>query len=329
MDSLLFALGAVTPIMLMVVLGYTLKRIGLMNTTFAKAANKLVFRVFLPATLFLNVYRIESFANFDLRSVLYAVTVVLAIFALMLPFTLIATKKKGRRGPLLQVSFRSNCALVGLALAESLFGAEGATVTTLVTAAVIPLFNVLAVISLSIFREDGERVGAWGVVLDILKNPLIISIAVGLAVLGIRALLVQNGITWRLSDFTPVYKVLEYLASMATPMALLVLGAQFEFSAVAALKREIIIGTVARTVIAPALGVGIAYFFLRDIFHGAHFAAFVAVFASPVAVSSAPMTQELGGDVELAGQLVVWTTLFSALSIFLCSFLLRLAGIFA
>ena len=246
----------------------------------------------------------------------------------MLPLSYLATKEKARRGPLVQVAFRSNYALVGLALAESLFGAEGAVIATLLSALVIPLFNVLAVISLSIFREGSERIRIGGIVLDILKNPLILSIAAGLAALGVRALFAQGGIAWRLSDITPLFTVLGYLADMATPLALLVLGAQFEFSAVKALRTEIIWGTAARTVVAPLLGVGIAYAFLRHLFNGAHFATFVAVFASPVAISSAPMAQELGGDVELAGQLVVWTTLCSALSIFLCSFLLRLAGVF-
>ncbi|MBQ3482700.1 MAG: AEC family transporter [Clostridia bacterium] len=328
MESLLFALGAVAPIMLTVALGYGLRRVGLMSADFAKAANKLVFRVFLPATLFCNVYGIEALADIDLTYMIYALLVVFGIFALMLPLSLLATEHKSRRGPLVQVAFRSNFALVGLALAGSLFGQEGELIATLLSAVVIPLFNVLAVISLSVFGEGGERARVRRIVLDILKNPLIISIALGFVALGVRALLVQNGIAWRLSDVTPVFDVLGYLSDLATPMALLVLGARFEFSAIKALRREIVIGTLARCLAAPLLGVGIAFVFFRDSFNGAHFAAFVALFASPVAISSAPMTQELGGDVELAGQLVVWTTLVSALSIFLCSFLLRLAGVF-
>ena len=83
-----------------------------------------------------------------------------------------------------------------------------------------------------------------------------------------------------------------------------------------------------RTVVVPLLGLGTAYLFFRNIFGGAQFAAFVAVFATPVAVSSVPMTQEMDGDVILAGQLVVWTTLASAVSVFLVSFLLKAVGVF-
>ena len=106
------------------------------------------------------------------------------------------------------------------------------------------------------------------------------------------------------------------------------LGAQFEFSAIKGLRREIITGVLYRTVLAPVLGVGVAYLFFGDRFGGAHFAAFVALFATPVAVSSLPMAQEMGNDAELAGQYVVWTTLVSALSIFLASLWLKQVGIF-
>jgi predicted permease len=94
------------------------------------------------------------------------------------------------------------------------------------------------------------------------------------------------------------------------------------------LKREILFGTLMRTVIVPVLGIGTAYLLFRSRFSGAHFAAFIAVFATPVSISSVPMAQEMDGDVTLAGQLVVWTTVMSALSVFLTSFLLKAAGIF-
>jgi predicted permease len=124
-----------------------------------------------------------------------------------------------------------------------------------------------------------------------------------------------------------LFTILKYLSNLSTPLVLLVLGAQFEFSAVRALRREVVFGTLMRTLIVPLLGIGIAYLCFKNRFTGAHFAAIVAVFATPVAVSSVPMAQEMQNDVTLAGQLLVWTTLFSALTIFLASFLLRLAGI--
>ena len=96
----------------------------------------------------------------------------------------------------------------------------------------------------------------------------------------------------------------------------------------ASLKREIIFGVVSRTVIAPALTIGLAYFAFGEIFTPAHFACFVALFATPVAVPSVPMVQEMGGDLTLAGQLVVWSTLASALTMFVTVALLRFGDAF-
>lgn len=328
MDSLIFALEAVSPIIIMVAIGYILKKIGFMDASLAKKANKLVFRVFLPSMLFLNVYKISDIGQIDLGYVVYVLAALVAIFGLAIPAVILVSKRKESRGALLQAVFRSNYALIGIPLAQSLFGDEGVAVATILSAFTIPLLNILAVISLSVFRGDGEKPGIKKILMGIVKNPLIISVLSGVIVLGVRALFVRYSIDLRLSDITPVFKVLNYLSNMATPLALLVLGAQFEFSAVASLKREIIFGTLARTVIVPLIGIGGAYLLFGDVFSGAHFATFVAVFATPVAVSSVPMAQEMDSDAVLAGQLVVWSTLVSGFTVFLVSFLLRSAGVF-
>lgn len=332
MDSLIFALNAVAPIVAMVAIGYILKRIGFMSAEFAKMANKLVFRLFLPCMLFLNVYNIGNLGEMDFGYVGYVVAAVLVIFAITLPLTRLAAKGNAQRGVLLQSVFRSNYALIGIPLSQSLYGAAGVTVATLLSAVIIPAFNVLAVISLSIFRPTDGKPSVKKILVGIAKNPLIQAVFTGLATLGVRALLVRGGVEFRLSDITPLFKVLTYLSNMATPMALLVLGAQFEFSAVSSLRREILFGTLMRTVAVPVFGLGCAYVLMSCNvlpLTGAHFAAFVAAFCTPVAVSSVPMAQEMDSDVTLAGQLVVWTTLVSALTVFLAAFILRAVGVFA
>ncbi len=327
MTSLIFAINAVAPIILTVAIGYFLKKAGFMDGAFAKMANRLVFHVFLPAMLFLNIYKIEDIAATEFGFVFYAVAMLVAVFLLAIPAVLLLTKEPRRRGVLLQASFRSNYALIGIPLAQLLFSDEGAAVATLLSAVFIPMLNILAVISLSSFCGKGKP-SVKKIILDILKNPLIESIGLGLFALCLRYAFVKHGISFRLANITPIYEVLGYLKNLATPLALLVLGAQFEFSAVKELKKEIIFGTLMRTVIVPCLGIGVAYFAFGDIFGGAHFAAFVAAFATPVAVSSVPMAQEMGGDEVLAGQMVVWTTLFSVLSVFTASYLLKAVGVF-
>ncbi len=328
MASFIFALNAVLPIILMVAIGYFLRAIGFVDSDMAKKLNRLVFRIFLPVMLFLNVYNIEGAEGIEPGFIIYALVALLTIFLLALPAVMLITKHPERRGAMLQGSFRSNYALIGVPLAQSLFGELGATVATVLLAMAIPLFNVLAVVSLSIFSSGGERVSAKKILLGILKNPLIQGVAAGAVALIIKSALMSQGISFNILDITPLAKVLSYLSSLATPLALIALGAQFKFSAISDLRREIIAGTLIRAVIVPFAAIGIAYLLFRNSFGGAQFAALVAMFSTPVAVSSVPMAQEMGADVDLAGQLVFWTTVVSAFTIFLISFALSLLGVF-
>ena len=324
MTSLIFALNAVLPIVSIAVIGYLCKRVGLISVSTAKEMNKIVFRLLLPCMLFLNVYKIDTLSGFDFGYVWFALVITLIIFLVGIPLCMLVTKNNGQRGPLLQAIFRSNYALIGIPLATSLYGEEGSIVATLLSAFSIPLYNVLAVICLSVFG-DGERIDVKKILLGIVKNPLIRSIALGGVCLLVRAVLRENGIAWSLADIRPMYSVIEQLSKTATPVALLALGAEFELSAVPALKKQILFGTLMRVLAVPAVALLAAYLFGG--FTGAHYAAFVALFATPVAVSSVPMAQEMGADSGLAGQLVVWTTVVSAFTIFFFSLLLKAVGI--
>lgn len=329
MTSFLFAINAAAPIVIMMALGYFLKKIGFITRDFAKLGNNLVFRVFLPVMLFLNIYKIEGIGGIRLGFAAYAIIAVLAIFLIALPVVLAFTKESGKRGALLQATFRSNYALIGVPLAEALFGQPGVSTASVLSAFAIPTFNVLAVIVLSVFAGNGKgRTSIKKVLLGILKNPLIIGVALGICALLLRELFVATNVSFRLTELTPIYKVLTYLSSVATPMALIILGAQFEFSAISELRREIIFGILTRCLIVPTIGIGAAILFFRNTFDGAAFAAFVALFATPVAVSSVPMAQEMKSDYKLAGQLVVWSTIFSVLTIFISSLLLKALDIF-
>lgn len=330
MDSFLFAVGAVSPLIIMVVIGYFLKKIGMISANFAKAANRLVFRLFMPVMLFTKIYSMTDFSDVNVMFIGYALVCLLTIFFLAIPASIIVARKKNRRGVLVHSIVRSGYSLIGIPLAGALYGEPGATAATILAAAAIPLFNVLAVISLSAIGADEttKKPTVGSILKGIVTNPLIVGIFTALCCLAIRVLFTKVGIGFRLSNITPLMAVLNYLTDLAIPLALLVLGAQFEFSAVSSLKREIIFGVTVRTVVVPLVTLSIAYFLLREHFAPAHFATYVALFATPVAVPSVPMTQEIGGDVTLAGQLVVWSTLVSAFTIFLTTFLLRMGGAF-
>lgn len=328
-DAFVFAANAVLPIVLMIALGYFFKRIKLLNQGFLDVGNKLTFRVLIPALLYYNIYGIGSLGEINFGFVLYGLAAVAAIFLIATLVTCLFTKDGGKRGALIQATFRSNYAIIGLPLASALFGDKGAAAAGVMSAFCVPLFNILAVVTLTIFNNDSQKkkIDIKKILIGIIKNPLIIGTVLGLLTLGVRELFVLWGVDFRLRDIEFLYKTLENLKSICTPFALIVLGGRFEFSAVKRQLKHIVFGTLMRTVAVPVIALSVAYFFIPDL-SGEHYATYVAVFATPVAVASAIMAKEMGADDELAGQLVVWTSLVSTVTIFIYVAIFRTIGIF-
>ena len=95
MDSLIFALSAVAPIVLTVVVGYFFKKIGMMDEDFAKKANKLVFRAFMPVMLFVNIYKMKI-SDIDLGFIGFCLISLFVVFGLAVPASMIIAGKKDR-----------------------------------------------------------------------------------------------------------------------------------------------------------------------------------------------------------------------------------------
>ncbi len=355
------AVNAIIPIVLLIVLGYVLKRIKFLSGGFLKECNKLVFKVCLPCMMFVNIYNIDDLASVNWSLVVYAVVAIVIIFVIGLAVCVLTTKDNRRRGVILQCCFRSNFAIIGLSLAMSLAGSDGSAavngIVAIIQAVTIPIFNILAVISLSIFvgkpqaqlNADGmlippeEGVASFNkhtdikkILINIAKNPLIIGIVTGLVFVGLRyaEIAIWGEVVFSLEEHLNfIYSVLENLKSIATPLALIVLGGQFEFSAVRGMTKEIVIGTAFRVVVVPLLGVGSAVLLseFTDLvsFSTTEYPALIALFGTPVAVSSAIMAGEMGNDEQLAGQLVVWTSLASIFTLFIAVFILMSFGLLA
>ena len=330
MDALIFSANAVLPIVFLIVLGYLLKRAGMLPQAFLDAGNRLTFRVLLPVMLFLNVYQIDRISDVNPAFIIYGIGAVLLIFVLAVFVCCAFTGDPAKRGALIQGVFRSNYAIIGIPLAASLFGEKGASAAGVMSAFCVPFFNILGVVTLTVFapQTDRRRVDFRKMLRGVICNPLILGTVSGLAVLLIREAFTAAGIGFRLRDLTPLYAAAERVKSLCTPFALIVLGGRFEFSAAARLHREIVFGTVLRTVAVPVLGLLGAYFLREPLgLSGEHFAVYVGVFATPVAVASAIMAKEMGSDEELAGQLVIWTSLVSTVTVFVYVTVLKAAGL--
>ncbi len=330
---LMTALNAVVPIVLLMLMGYWLRQRGRLGDGFLKDGNWLVFHICLPCMLLVNVYSIESLSAVRWDITIYAAVGLCVIFLLGLLTAIAVTPVPQRRGVILQCSFRGNFAIIGMPLAGALGGPGAEAAAAVMSSVAVPLINVLSVVALSLFVSQ-EGGGKRHILRDILRNPPILGTAMGMLCLVLRwaQQALFGEVVFALNrELKFLYTVLTYLKSVTTPLALIVLGGQFTFSAVKALRKEIIAATLWRVVLSPVLGIGGAFLLSR--YTGLlncgtdEYAALVALFGAPVAVSSAVMAVEMKNDGQLATQLVVWTSVCSAVTIFLLSCLLMGLGL--
>ena len=328
------AVNAVLPIVALLLLGWWLRKSGFLSGDFIKTGNKLVFQILLPSMLFVNVYNIESFSAIRWDVVVFCVSMLLVLFILGLVSIRLCTTVPERKGVILQNVFRSNFSIIGMPLAATLGGQEAEAVCAVVSAFAIPTLNILAVVALTVFSEGEKRIQVRDILGKIGKNPLIRGIFLGFVCLLLRSLQLSLFGTVRFSisgDLKFLYTILNNLKSAASPLALILLGGQFDFSAARNMFREIVTGVLWRVVLAPVIAIGAAVLIsvktdLRGLGPG-EYPGLIALFGSATAVSSAVMAGQMGGDEQLAAQLVIWTSLCSVLAMFLTVCILMSTGL--
>lgn len=304
--------NAVLPMCLVMALGYGTRRLGWIRREEISAINKIAFRIFLPCLLYYNVYCSDLSGSFDPLLMAYAVGGVLLTFGLSLSYTLLTEKLPERRGVMIQGMFRSNYVIMGIPVATALLGADQLGTVSILIAVVVPLFNMLSVVVLEVFR--GQKPKPLHILGQIAKNPLVIG-----SVLGILTL--AAGI--RLPHI--LEQTIQNISAIASPLQLFLLGAFFQFSGLKTYRRELVTVSAAKLIVAPGLFLGLGALLG---FRGVAFVSLIGVFASPTAVNSFTMAQQMGGDAELAGDIVVTTSAVSILTMFLWIFLFKSLGVF-
>ena len=304
--------NAVLPMCLIMALGYGTRRLGWIRREEISAINKIAFRIFLPCLLYYNVYCSDLSGSFDPLLMVYAVGGVLLTFGLSLGYTLLTEKLPERRGVMIQGMFRSNYVIMGIPVATALLGADQLGTVSILIAVVVPLFNMLSVVVLEVFR--GQKPKPLHILGQIAKNPLVIG-----SVLGILTL--AAGI--RLPHI--LEQTIQNISAIASPLQLFLLGAFFQFSGLKTYRRELVTVSAAKLIVAPGLFLGLGALLG---FRGVAFVSLIGVFASPTAVNSFTMAQQMGGDAELAGDIVVTTSAVSILTMFLWIFLFKSLGVF-
>ena len=312
MESLLVCFRAVVPIFLMMALGYLAQRLGAIRREDVPRMNKIAFRFFLSITLFYSIYKSDISRAVQPKLLLFSVAAVLVEFALAAGFVLLTEKEPEKRGVKIQGLFRSNFVLIGLPLTEALAEGKDIGPVALLIAVVVPLFNAMAVVTLEAFRGNRPPVGK--ILGNILINPLIIASALGLLFL-----------LTPLRLGTVLESTVRQISGVANPFMLFLLGAFFRFDGLRRYWRDLLEVSIGRLVIIP--GVFLTAAWLLG-FRGVAFAGLIPMLGSATAVSSFTMVQQLGGDDELAGDIVVMTSALCVVTLFFWSFLFKTLGAF-
>ncbi len=309
MENLIFSLNATVPIFLLMLLGLLFRRLGLFDGSFVEKMNRFVFQIALPVLLFSDLAGENFQEAWDGRFVLFCfLATTLGIGACVLLSFLL--KEKRVRGEFVQASYRSSAAILGIAFIQNIYGDSG--MAPLMIIGTVPLYNVMAVILLSLMRpEQGglDRGRLIPTAKGILTNPILMGIGAGL----LWSLL-------RLPMPVILEKTASSLAGLATPLGLMAMGASFDWKKAGSMLRPAmactflkLVGFAGLTVpAAAALG-----------FRGEALVAILVMAASATTVSSYVMARNMGHEGVLTSAVVMMTTFFSAFTLTGWLFLLK------
>lgn len=317
MDSFIYSLNATVPVFIVMAVGYLLRRIGLINEGFVSVANKFVFQVCLPCMLFLDLCSTDIRRNFDGLYIGFCAGVTLVSILMIWVLAKVFLKDKTQTGAFVQSSYRSSAAILGIAFIQNIYGNSGMGPLMIIGA--VPLYNIFAVTILTLesndpaVRKEKNRIRITCV--NILKNPIIIGIAVGMAASLLNLKLPQI-----------LEKSIQSLGSMTSPLALIAIGAGLNGTQMA--------GKIKSSLIAAGIKlIGLTAFFLPLAillgFRDEKLLALIIMLGSPTTPTAYIMAKNMHGDEVLSASVIVITTLLSAVTLTFWIFLMRYLGYLA
>lgn len=311
MQNFLFSLNATMPVFLIILLGWILRKVNVVNDRFATDLNKLTFHVLFPLLLFRDIAECDLKQCFNPRFMIYCFVTTIVSFLVVWGLSEICIKDKRVIGTFTMCSFRGSAAVLGVAFVLNMY--EHAGMVPLMIICSVPLYNIFSVILLT-FRGvkpiDGGKNGIRKAFVNIITNPLIIGI-----VLGIPFAIYQISFPIILS------KGINSLCSVATSLALLMVGAGFDTKQAIAKRKLVAISSSIKLVILPLIFIPIA---VKLGFREEALIAILIMLGAPTTVSTYIMSKAMNGDDVLSSGVVVVTTLFSAITITGIIFLLRI-----
>lgn len=314
MENFIYSINVAMPIFLVMVIGYILKQIGMLNDNFVTVANKFNFKVTLPFMLFKDIAGVDIKAVFDIKYVLFCAIVSTICFWVVWGTAKLLVRDKTIRGAFVQSSFRGSAAVMGLAFIQNIYGSSAMGPLMIVSA--VPLYNIFSVIVLTFEANDSTGIDKKAKIrqagINICKNPIILSILAGLIV-GLLEIQFP----------TLVNKTVSNVAQMATPLALITIGAGFEGRKALAKIAPTMAASMIKLVLQPLVFLPVAAWMG---FSGEKMIAILIMLASPTTPSCYIMAKSMNNDEVLTASVIVTTTLMAAFTLTGWIFLLKTLG---
>ncbi|HNW60725.1 MAG TPA: AEC family transporter [bacterium] len=304
----------VAPVFILVFAGLLLQRTGVIDAHFNTVASRLVFTITLPALLFTKISTTRMQEMFNGRQILFAWSFILVSFALSWLAGIWLVRSGRDRGAFIQGAFRGNFAILGFAMLNSAYGPQVLPLAAVVLAAIMPPYNILAVLALSLTQKTERRISRRTVARQILTNPLILA-----AVVAVPFSLLQLQLPKMLLES------INYLSTLTLPLALLGIGGTLSFKGLAADLRPALQAGVIKIVLIPLITIAAA---IALGFRGPELGVLFFFFASPTAIASYAMAEAMGSNARLAGHIILVTTLGSIFTIATGIILLKWLGVF-
>lgn len=301
MENLIFCLNATVPIFLTMMAGLFFRKIGLFNESFITKMNQFVFKVALPVLLFQDISGADFYEVWNGRFVLYCFVVTLTSILLVTILSCFL-KDHSLRGEFIQGSYRSSAAILGIAFMQNIYGDAG--MAPLMIIGSVPLYNMMAVIVLSVFGAEKKKIDAVLIkktCKGILTNPIIIGIVIGL----IWSVL-------RIPQPAIMERTVKNIAVLATPLGLIALGGGFEIKKAANKISIAVVCSAIKLIVLPALFLPIAIWIG---FVQSELIAILTMLGSATTVSSYVMAKNMGHEGTLSTAIVMMTTALSAFSL--------------
>jgi len=309
MESLIYSLNATLPVFFVIVIGYILKQVGMFNDNFIEVANTFNFKVTLPILLFTDIASTNIIKNFDGGYILFCAVATSICFWTIWVVTRKIMKDPSMIGAFVQASFRGSAAILGIAFIKNIYGNAGMAPLMIIGA--VPLYNIYSVLVLTFEGANNEdkKGNIKKACINIIKNPIIIGILLGM----VSSLL-------NISFPEIVNKTLQNFAVIATPLALVTIGAGFEGKKALAKIKPTLVASVIKLIVQAVLFLPLAAFLgFRD----QKLIALVIMLGSPTTVSCYIMAKNMNNDDALTSSIIVVTTLLSAFTLTILIFILK------